>query len=312
MSKESAQRELMQEVDRYPIVERAIADVQMLSDPAFAQGIRSSMHKILKRDRGQTSPNELGSCCIARCYLCLIYSTESNNEAKPAASSSKSVTVPRNNEAHSVGKFAPADYSETSAPPTSTYPLKDEEQRPDPDITMTTHRPAEGSITPTSARGVEPRETHFSSQILQTIPSGPENSAQSATNLKAASPLQYIPSQELPRQSDAGLAAVPLLQTAPSAGPSIPPPSNRHAHGPSPTLADNSLSITANSPQPYTSQTVSEHQHITAITGSLTPTSSTASPQHQIPASPLPLPSAHDSMADADALSDLTDESAGA
>ncbi|KAL6306774.1 hypothetical protein BKA93DRAFT_840524 [Sparassis latifolia] len=51
----AASRELMQELDRYPIVERAVADVAMLSDPVFATGIRDSVKKILSEDRKVTS-----------------------------------------------------------------------------------------------------------------------------------------------------------------------------------------------------------------------------------------------------------------
>ncbi|KAI0921911.1 hypothetical protein AcW1_004237 [Taiwanofungus camphoratus] len=51
MSEAAVSRELMQELDRYPIVERAVADVRALSDPSFASGIRESVRKILQEDR---------------------------------------------------------------------------------------------------------------------------------------------------------------------------------------------------------------------------------------------------------------------
>ncbi|KZT74434.1 hypothetical protein DAEQUDRAFT_761289 [Daedalea quercina L-15889] len=44
-------RELMQELDRYPLVERAASETRALSDPAFASGIRNSIKTILQDDR---------------------------------------------------------------------------------------------------------------------------------------------------------------------------------------------------------------------------------------------------------------------
>lgn len=44
-------RELMQELDRYPIVERAVSDLRALSNPTLASGIRASVKAILQRDR---------------------------------------------------------------------------------------------------------------------------------------------------------------------------------------------------------------------------------------------------------------------
>ena len=38
---------------RYPVVERAVSDVRLLSDPAFAASIRESVNKILMDDRGE-------------------------------------------------------------------------------------------------------------------------------------------------------------------------------------------------------------------------------------------------------------------
>ncbi|PCH41174.1 hypothetical protein WOLCODRAFT_162863 [Wolfiporia cocos MD-104 SS10] len=51
MSEAAISRELMQELDRYPIIERAVADVRLLGDPSFAAGIRKSVTKILEEDR---------------------------------------------------------------------------------------------------------------------------------------------------------------------------------------------------------------------------------------------------------------------
>ncbi|OBZ71918.1 hypothetical protein A0H81_08280 [Grifola frondosa] len=55
MSEPAVARELMQELDRYPVVERAVADVRILSDPAFASGIRASVQNILREDRKNAS-----------------------------------------------------------------------------------------------------------------------------------------------------------------------------------------------------------------------------------------------------------------
>lgn len=41
-------KELMQELDRYPIVERAAADTCTLSDASFADEVRSSVQRILQ------------------------------------------------------------------------------------------------------------------------------------------------------------------------------------------------------------------------------------------------------------------------
>ncbi|KAJ7688392.1 hypothetical protein B0H17DRAFT_1202945 [Mycena rosella] len=46
-------KELMQEVNRFPVVERFASEVPMLSDSAFKDGIRSSIERILREDRGQ-------------------------------------------------------------------------------------------------------------------------------------------------------------------------------------------------------------------------------------------------------------------
>lgn len=52
MPEAAVHRELMQELDRYPLVERAVADAPTLSDPSFAAGIRRSITRILQEDRG--------------------------------------------------------------------------------------------------------------------------------------------------------------------------------------------------------------------------------------------------------------------
>jgi len=53
MPPEAIYRELMQEMERFPIVDRVVEDVQMLSDPSFAEGIRKSVHNILLESKGQ-------------------------------------------------------------------------------------------------------------------------------------------------------------------------------------------------------------------------------------------------------------------
>ncbi|KAJ7755647.1 hypothetical protein DFH07DRAFT_743097 [Mycena maculata] len=54
-------KELMQEVNRFPVVERFASEVPMLSDGAFKDGIRSSMQRILREDRGQKEPPSAAS-----------------------------------------------------------------------------------------------------------------------------------------------------------------------------------------------------------------------------------------------------------
>ncbi|KAF8076045.1 hypothetical protein FPV67DRAFT_1776647 [Lyophyllum atratum] len=55
MSQEAIYRELMQEMERFPIVDRVAEDVQMLSDPSFAENIHNSVHSILLESKGQKS-----------------------------------------------------------------------------------------------------------------------------------------------------------------------------------------------------------------------------------------------------------------
>jgi hypothetical protein len=47
-------------LSRYPIVERAVADVRMLSDQSFTTGIRNSVQKILQEDRAKGSKSQKG------------------------------------------------------------------------------------------------------------------------------------------------------------------------------------------------------------------------------------------------------------
>lgn len=60
MPAETVHRELQQELDRYPIVERAVADVRMLSDQSFISGIRDSVQRILREDRAKAPQTEKG------------------------------------------------------------------------------------------------------------------------------------------------------------------------------------------------------------------------------------------------------------
>ncbi|KAG0702325.1 hypothetical protein DFH29DRAFT_921903 [Suillus ampliporus] len=55
MPNDAVQRELLGEIDRYPIVERAVADAPSLSDPAFIAGIRASLERTLSAGRGEKS-----------------------------------------------------------------------------------------------------------------------------------------------------------------------------------------------------------------------------------------------------------------
>jgi len=57
MPPDAAHRELMKEMDRYPIVERAVGELQMFADPSFITEIRNSVQKILREDRGKASSN---------------------------------------------------------------------------------------------------------------------------------------------------------------------------------------------------------------------------------------------------------------
>jgi len=45
-------KELRQEVDRFPVVERAVAEVRILSDPSFLASIQTSVQKILRLEEG--------------------------------------------------------------------------------------------------------------------------------------------------------------------------------------------------------------------------------------------------------------------
>lgn len=48
-------------LSRYPIVERAIAEVRMFSDPSFTSSIRTSAQRILREDKEKKSVPSAGS-----------------------------------------------------------------------------------------------------------------------------------------------------------------------------------------------------------------------------------------------------------
>ncbi|TFK43281.1 hypothetical protein BDQ12DRAFT_171629 [Crucibulum laeve] len=56
MPQELLHSELMQEMDRYPIVERAAADMPMLSDCSFTTGIRTTVQSIFREGKVPKAP----------------------------------------------------------------------------------------------------------------------------------------------------------------------------------------------------------------------------------------------------------------
>ncbi|KAJ7047710.1 hypothetical protein C8F04DRAFT_1247332 [Mycena alexandri] len=56
MTPEMLHKELMHQVNRFPVVERFASEVPMLSEGAFKDGIRTSIQRILRDDRGQNDP----------------------------------------------------------------------------------------------------------------------------------------------------------------------------------------------------------------------------------------------------------------
>ncbi|KAG2051339.1 hypothetical protein BDR06DRAFT_959136 [Suillus hirtellus] len=53
MPNDAIQRELLGEIDRYPIVERAVVDAPLLSDPSFIAGIRASLERTMSAGRSE-------------------------------------------------------------------------------------------------------------------------------------------------------------------------------------------------------------------------------------------------------------------
>ncbi|KAK7060190.1 hypothetical protein VNI00_000955 [Paramarasmius palmivorus] len=52
VNNQGAHKTLMDQVERFPTVERAVTDLPMLSDPVFTENIRESIKRILKEDKG--------------------------------------------------------------------------------------------------------------------------------------------------------------------------------------------------------------------------------------------------------------------
>ncbi|KAG1907508.1 uncharacterized protein F5891DRAFT_991539 [Suillus fuscotomentosus] len=57
MPNDAIQRELLGEIDRYPIVERAVVDAPLLSDPSFIAGIRASLERTMSAGRSEEKNN---------------------------------------------------------------------------------------------------------------------------------------------------------------------------------------------------------------------------------------------------------------
>ncbi|KAI0771483.1 hypothetical protein BD413DRAFT_548907 [Trametes elegans] len=60
MPEATVTREIMQELERYPIVERAVSDLPALSSPSFLTGVKASVEKVLQEERkasGQGASN---------------------------------------------------------------------------------------------------------------------------------------------------------------------------------------------------------------------------------------------------------------
>ncbi|KAG1815258.1 hypothetical protein EV424DRAFT_1412463 [Suillus variegatus] len=67
MPNDAIQRELLGEIDRYPIVERAVVDAPLLSDPSFIAGIRASLERTMSAGRSEknnATPSEHLHVCF--------------------------------------------------------------------------------------------------------------------------------------------------------------------------------------------------------------------------------------------------------
>jgi len=60
LPQEMVGRELTQEVERYPIVEHAVKDMRMFSDPAFLCRLQNLLHNILQEDMQNPSARREG------------------------------------------------------------------------------------------------------------------------------------------------------------------------------------------------------------------------------------------------------------
>jgi len=80
----AATRELMQELDRYPVVERAVGDMPFFSDPSFGETVNKHITSILDQDRAPRSrirPPPI----LTRLNKVDTISKDSNNRATRAA-----------------------------------------------------------------------------------------------------------------------------------------------------------------------------------------------------------------------------------
>ncbi|RDB20519.1 hypothetical protein Hypma_012423 [Hypsizygus marmoreus] len=112
---EAVHRELMQELDRYPIVERAVADVHMLSDPTFAASIRKSVHNVLLESKGQKPQPQKDSKVevIPSVKPAAIHRSKAVNDAQQSA-------VPEPSVASTPGLQSPK-VSSATPPPITTF-----------------------------------------------------------------------------------------------------------------------------------------------------------------------------------------------
>ncbi|KAJ8583013.1 hypothetical protein M405DRAFT_749277 [Rhizopogon salebrosus TDB-379] len=104
---DAIQRELLGEIDRYPIVERAVADAPLLSDPAFVAGIRASLQRTFRGEKSHATPSEYFFICISLVFFRLLTGTLgqmtppnphttdlSNPDCKPAVARTNSTQSP--------------------------------------------------------------------------------------------------------------------------------------------------------------------------------------------------------------------------
>lgn len=86
---------------RYPIVERAVADVRALSDPSFASGIRESVRKILQEDRrGKPQSGQYAAVCGYHTSNCSLTSIMNLRIDPPTSSTSDPMTTELTEPAH--------------------------------------------------------------------------------------------------------------------------------------------------------------------------------------------------------------------
>ncbi|PPQ79502.1 hypothetical protein CVT25_003384 [Psilocybe cyanescens] len=140
-STDLALKELTQEIQRYPIVERAVANVRTLSDPTMLAGIQQTMQKILHDEKHGTSsltPKEVAQ------------STSTGNQPEKSTQ-----------DAQLEGDSKPAEHSSTSVVTTFSEPL-------------VSQAPAE-ALTKTENLALTP-QTKSSSEEATTITNAPPES----------------------------------------------------------------------------------------------------------------------------------------